>query len=311
VAADFDNDGWPDLYVACDSAPSRLYRNNHDGTFSEIGIMSGCALSEDGVTQAGMGVGVGDSNNDGWLDIVKTNFSDETTNLYRNLGDGTFFDAGFQAGMGINTRYLGWGVGLVDFDNDGWRDIFECNGHVWPEIEGRNLHVTFKQRKVVYRNRRDGRFEDVSLRSGPGVTALHSSRGCAFGDFDNDGGMDVVVINMNEPPSLLRNDSPNRNNWIKVKCIGTRSNRTAIGARVRAVAGGLSLMDEVMSGGSYVSQNDLRLHFGLGEATSVDQLEVRWPTGETESFRDLSVNRLFVIEEGRGIIRTEEFKPRK
>jgi hypothetical protein len=311
VAADFDNDGWPDLYVACDSAPSRLYRNNHDGTFSEIGMLAGCALSEDGVTQAGMGVAVGDYNNDGWLDIVKTNFSGENTNLYRNVGDGTFYEAAFQAGLGINTRYLGWGAGLVDFDNDGWRDIFLANGHVWPEIEGRNLHVTFKQRKVVYRNRRDGRFEDVTARSGEDVTALYSSRGCAFGDFDNDGDMDVVIINMNEAPSLLRNDSTSPNHWIKVKCVGTRSNRTAIGARVRVQAGGISQIDEVMSGGSYVSQNDLRLHFGLGEARRVDQLDVRWPTGETETFRDLPVNRLFVIEEGRGIVRSEEFTRRK
>jgi hypothetical protein len=213
--------------------------------------------------------------------------------------------------LGINTRYLGWGAGLVDFDNDGWRDIFLANGHVWPEIEGRNLHVTFKQRKVVYRNRRDGRFEDVTARSGEDVTALYSSRGCAFGDFDNDGDMDVVIINMNEAPSLLRNDSTSPNHWIKVKCVGTRSNRTAIGARVRVQAGGISQIDEVMSGGSYVSQNDLRLHFGLGEARRVDQLDVRWPTGETETFRDLPVNRLFVIEEGRGIVRSEEFTRRK
>ena len=306
-AADFDNDGWPDIYVACDSSPSRFYHNQHDGTFEEIGTQIGCGLNEAGVPQGGMGIGVGDYDCDGWLDIVKTNYSDQTANLYHNNGDGTFYDAVFQAGMGMNTKYLGWGVGLFDFDNDGWPDIFMSNGHVFPEVQTKKLHVTFQEKKIVYKNLGHGRFQDVSLKAGPGITALHSSRGTAFGDFDNDGDIDIVVINMNEPPSLLRNDCTSGNNWLKVKCMGTQSNRTAIGARVRVVVGTHSQINEVMSGSSYVSQNDLRLHFGLGKARKADLIEVRWPLGLVESFRNIEANQLIVIQEGSGIIRKEKF----
>jgi enediyne biosynthesis protein E4 len=308
VAADFDNDGWPDIYVACDTAPSRLYHNNHDGTFTEMGIEAGCAFNEDGQGQAGMGVAVGDYDDDGWLDIVKTNFADETTNLYRNNGNGTFHDVVFQAGLGMNTKYLGWGVGLEDFDNDGWKDIFIANGHVFPEVSQRKLHVTYKERKIVYRNLGNGRFGDVTAKCGSSVMEPRPSRGCAFGDFDNDGDVDVLVNNINEPPSLLRNDGGNRNNWVKIKCIGTRSNRSAIGTRVRVVTGQHSQIEEVMSGGSYVSQNDLRLHFGLGRAKKVDLIELRWPSGLKESFRDVTVNLLVVFHEGQGISRREKFR---
>jgi hypothetical protein len=306
-AADFDNDGWPDIYVACDTAPSRFYHNNHDGTFSEIGREIGCALNENGTAQGGMGVAIGDYDCDGWLDIVKTNYSDQTANLYHNNGDGTFYDAVFQAGLGANTKYLGWGVGLYDFDNDGWMDIFMSNGHVFPEVDTRKLHVSFRQQKLVYKNVGNGRFSDISSRVGSAVTDLHSSRGTAFGDFDNDGDVDVVVINMNEPPSLLRNDCRTKNNWIKIKCIGTKSNRTAIGARVRVVTGSHSQINEVMSGSSYVSQNDLRLHFGLGKVRKLDLIEVRWPLGLVESFKNIEANQLLVLEEGKGIIRQEKF----
>lgn len=311
VAADFDNDGWPDIYVACDTAPSRLYWNNHDGTFREIGIAAGCALSEDGVGQAGMGVGVGDYDGDEWLDIVKTNFSDETANLYRNNGDGTFHDAVLQAGLGINTRYLGWGVGFFDFDNDGWKDIFMTNGHVYAQLVHHKLHVTYQQRKILYRNLGNARFADVSSRVGEAVMQPNSGRGCAFGDFDNDGDVDIAINNMNEPPSLLRNDGANKNSWIKIKCIGTRSNRSAIGARVRVVADGRAQIDDVMSGSSYISQNDLRLHFGLGRAIKVDLIEVRWPSGLRESFRDIAPNQLILIREGEGIIKAENFGVRR
>jgi len=307
VSADFDNDGWPDIYVACDISPSRLYRNNHDGTFREVGVQAGVALSEDGVGQAGMGVAVGDYDNDGWLDIVKTNFSDDTSNLYHNNGDGTFYDAVMQAGLGIHKKYLGWGTHFVDFDNDGWRDIFMATGHVWPEVSARKLHVTFEQRRLLYRNLGNGRFEDVSARAGSGFEELRSSRGCAFGDFDNDGDVDIVVNNMNAPPSLLRCDGAEKTNWIKVKCIGTKSNRSGIGARVRVVTGKHSQIDEVMSGSSYISQNDLRLHFGLGPATKVDLMEVRWPSGQLESFRAVPANQLVVVQEGRGIVKTQSF----
>lgn len=306
-AADFDNDGWPDIYVACDTAPSRYYHNNHDGTFSEVGREAGCALNENGTPQGGMGIAVGDYDCDGWLDIVKTNYSDQTANLYHNNGDGTFYDAVFQGGLGANTKYLGWGVGLFDFDNDGWADIFMSNGHVFPEVDSRKLHVSFRQQKLVYKNMGNGRFSDISSSVGSAVTDLHSSRGAAFGDFDNDGDVDVVVVNMNEPPSLLRNDCHTKNNWIKIKCIGTKSNRTAIGARVRVVTGSHAQMNEVMSGSSYISQNDLRLHFGLGRVRKLDLIEVRWPLGLVESFKNVEANQLLVLEEGKGIIRQEKF----
>ena len=313
VAADFDNDGWPDIYVSCDEAPSLLYRNNHDGTFTEIGVAAGCALSENGSTQGGMGIGVGDYDCDGWLDIVKPNFSDETISLYHNNGNGTFYDAVFQAGLAASTKSVGWGAGFVDFDNDGWRDIFISTGHVYPEISRRKLHVTCAEPKILFRNMGNGHFEDVSSKAGPGVTQAHVSRGCAFGDFDNDGDMDIVVNNMNETPSLVRDDctTRNKNNWIKIKCIGTKSNRSAIGARVKVVTGRHSQIDEVMSGSSYISQNDLRLHFGLGSAATVDHVEVRWPSGSVESLRRVEANQLVTIQEGRGIIRKEKFKVRK
>jgi hypothetical protein len=310
-AADFDNDGWPDIYVACDSVPSRFYHNNHDGTFAEVGREIGCALNESGMPQGGMGIAIGDYDCDGWLDIVKTNYSDQTANLYHNNGDGTFYDAVFQAGMGANTKYLGWGVGLFDFDNDGWADIFMSNGHVFPEVDSRKLHVTFKQRKLVYKNLGKGRFLDVTERVGSPVNELHSSRGTAFGDFDNDGDVDVVVLNMNEPPSVLRNDCSTKNNWLKVKCVGTKSNRSGIGARVRVVTGGHSQVNEVMSGGSYISQNDFRVHFGLGSAKQADLLEVRWPLGLVESFRNVAANQLIVVQEGKGIAKQQKFGVRQ
>ena len=309
-AADFDNDGWPDIYVACDSVPSRFYHNNHDGTFDEVGTEIGCALNENGTPQGGMGVGIGDYDCDGWLDIVKTNYSDQTANLYHNNGDGTFYDAVFQAGLGVNTKYLGWGVGLFDFDNDGWPDIFMSNGHVFPTVDTKRLHVTFKQGKIVYKNLGNGSFIDVTSSAGPGVTQPHSSRGTAFGDFDNDGDVDVAVINMNEAPSLLRNDCRSRNNWLKVKCIGTTSNRSAVGARVRVVTGQHSQINEVMSGSGYLSQNDFRLHFGLGQAKHADLVEVRWPLGLVESFKSVGANQLLVVQEGHGIIRREQFGKR-
>ena len=308
AAADFDNDGWPDIYVAGDSAPSLLYRNNRNGTFTEIAVPAGCAFDENGVAMSGMGVGVGDYNGDGWLDIVRTNFSDQVTTLYRNNGDGTFADASLAAGLGVNRKYLGFGAGFVDFDNDGWKDIFLANGHVYAQLDGRKLHVTYKQPKVLYRNLRNGRFEDVSAKAGPGITALQASRGCAFGDIDNDGDIDAVVNNIDGPPSLLRNDGGNRNNWLTVKCRGTRSNRSAIGARVKVVVGGRVQIDEVMSGSSYYSHNDLRLHFGLGQAGIADLVEVSWPSGLKESFPAVEADQLIHITETKGIVRSERFK---
>lgn len=310
ASADFDNDGWPDIYVACDTAPSLLYRNNRDGTFREVAVHAGCAFDENGTALSGMGVAVGDYNGDGSLDIVRTNFSDQTTSVYRNNGDGTFQDASLVAGMGVNRKYLGFGVGFIDFDNDGWKDMFIANGHVYAQLASRKLHITYKQRRILYRNLRNGRFEDVSAKSGPGIMAEHTGRGCAFGDLNNDGYVDIVVNNLDAPPTVLRNTGIEPNNWLMVKCIGTRSNRSAIGARVTLTASGRAQIDEVMSGSSYYSQNDLRLHFGLGQATQADKLEVRWPMGTKESFDNVPANQLIVIEEGKGILRRERFDRR-
>jgi hypothetical protein len=300
LTGDFNNNGWPDIYVACDSTPSVLYRNNGDGTFTDIAVRAGCAYNEDGKEQAGMGAAAGDYNHDGWLDIFKTNFSDDTSSLYLNNRDGSFTDATLEAGLGKNTKYLGWGCGFADLDNNGWQDIFLANGHVYPELETAGLDTVFREPRILYRNLRDGRFEDVSRVAGPGVSATSSARGVAFGDFDNDGDLDIVINNMHDPPSLLRNDVANSNGWLKVKLIGTRSNRSGIGARVRVVAGTMAQIDEVRSGGSYISQSDLRLHFGLGAARRADLVEVRWPSGLIDKLTDVRINRVVMMQEGKG-----------
>jgi enediyne biosynthesis protein E4 len=306
ASADFDNDGWPDIYVACDSAPSLLYRNNHDGTFREIAVPAGCALDENGVALSGMGVGVGDYDADGWLDIVRTNFSEQVTSLYRNFGGG-FGDASIRAGLGAIRKYVGFGVDFFDYDNDGWQDIFIANGHVYSQIEGRKLYITYKQPRILYRNLGNGRFEDVSANAGAAIRAENLGRGCAFGDFDNDGDVDVIVNNLDGPPTLLRNDGGNKNSWISFKCIGTRSNRSAIGTRVRVTVGDRTQIDEVMSGSGYYSQNDFRLHFGLGRAEKVDAVEIVWPSGVKESLKDLPARHLYVVEETKGVVRRQQF----
>jgi hypothetical protein len=308
VSADFDNDGWPDIYVACDSAPSLLYRNNHDGTFREIGIPAGCAFDENGVALSGMGVAIADYDGDGWLDIARSNFSEQVTSLYRNYGNGAFEDASARAGLGINRKYLGFGVGFLDYDNDGWKDLFLANGHVYSQIANRKLHINYKQPKVLYRNLGSGRFEDVSMKSGDALRVENLARGCAFGDFDNDGDVDIIVNNLDGLPSLLRNDGGNKNNWIMVKCVGTRSNRSAIGTRVKVTTGGRSQIDEIMSGSSYYSQNDLRLHFGLGKAKKVDSIEISWPSGFKENLKDLPVNQLLIVQETKGIVESNKFR---
>jgi enediyne biosynthesis protein E4 len=305
VSYDFDNDGWPDIYVAVDSEASILYHNNHDGTFTDIAVIAGCAYSENGHEQAGMGVGVGDYDCDGWFDIFKTNFADDTCNLYHNNGDGTFSDVTFSSGVGINNRYVAWGCGFIDYDNDGWQDIIQINGHVYPEIDAHDIGQTYKNPRIVYRNTGKGQFKDVSSEMGPGITEKFSSRGAALGDYDNDGDIDVLVLNMNDLPSLLRNDGGNKQNWIKVKLIGTTCNRTAIGARVRVVTGTHTQMDEVHSGSSVMSQGDLRLHFGIGKAQFVDRIEVKWPTTQKiERFLHVKPNQILTIKEGSGIIQT-------
>src|SRR5690348_4658341 len=297
AVADFDNDGWPDIYVACDTAPSLLYRNNHDGTFTETAVAAGCAFDENGVALSGMGVAVGDYDGDGWLDIARTNFTDQITILYRNNGDGTFQDASLRAGLGINTKYLGFGVGFFDYDNDGWKDLFIANGHVYSQLAGRKLHLTYKQPSLLYRNMKGVRFEDVSSRAGAAVQIPRVGRGCAFGDLDNDGDIDIVINNLDSPPTILRNEGGNRANWLQVKCIGTKSNRSAIGARVSVRVGDRRLIDEVMSGGSYYSHNDLKLHFGLGSSKKADAVEVAWPSGIKTSIRNIDANQSITIEE--------------
>ena len=316
AVADLDDDGWPDIYVANDSTAATLYQNQKDGTFQDIGIEAGAALSPDGKPQAGMGVSIGDYNRDGKLDIVKTNFAGDTDSLYANLGGGNFEDRTYLAGLGINTRYLGWGVGFFDMDNDGWLDILVSNGHVYPEVSSSKSEAPYAEHKYLYRNLRNGRFADVSDQGGPGITTPVAGRGCAFGDYDNDGDIDVVVNCVNSLPQLLRCDSDWKRSWIKVKAIGVKSNRTAIGARVSVLArtrkdapAPLLQIDEVRSGGSYYSQNDLRLHFGLDQASVVDLLEVRWPSGQVDSFKNLEVNRLYVVEEGAKIPQTVVLKP--
>ncbi len=305
VSYDFDNDGWPDIYVAVDSEPSIMFKNNHDGTFTDVAVMAGCAYNDDGHEQAGMGLGVADYDCDGWFDIFKTNFADDTCNLYHNNGDGTFSDLSFDSGVGINNSYVAWGCGFIDYDNDGWSDIVQVNGHVYPEIDHYNFGETFKNPRLVYKNLGNGHFKDVSATMGPGMTAKYSSRGAAFGDFDNDGGMDVLILNMNELPSLLKNVGGNKQNWIKIKLVGTKCNRTAIGARVRVVAGKHVQMDEVSSGTSVMSQNDLRLHFGLGSIEMVDLIEVKWPTTQKlEKFLQVKANQIITIREGDGIVST-------
>jgi enediyne biosynthesis protein E4 len=316
LTADFDNDGWPDIYVADDSTQSILYKNEKNGKFTDIGMEAGCSLSADGKPQAGMGVAAADYDLDGNLDIIKTNFAGDTPSLYRNLGGARFEDATFVGGLGLHTQYLGWGCGFFDFDNDGWPDILICNGHVYPEVEQLTTEAGYAQRKLLYRNLRNGKFEEVTEDAGPGITVPSAARGCAFGDFDNDGDVDVVVNTVNGYPQLLRSDTTLSNNWIKIKVVGVKSNRSGIGARIRCLSHPPDepkphqQIDEVRSGGAYISQNDLRVHFGLGKATKADLLEVRWPSGQVDVMKDVPCNQCVYVKEGLGIVRSVRFDTR-
>ncbi len=306
VTLDYDNDGWPDIYVASDSTPSFLYHNNRDGTFTELAVMAGAAYSADGEAQAGMAAAVADYDGNGFLDIVKTNFSDDTPDLYRNNGDGTFSETTFPSGLGRHPNYMGYGVGFLDFDNDGWKDLFMANGHVSPEIDAYHTNVTYEEPKLLYRNvpgrLGERRFEDISTTSGPGIQILSSSRGAALADYDNDGGVDIAVNNMNAPPLLLRNESAGRGHWIEIQTVGVKSNRDGIGTRVEVRTGTHVQVDEVRSGGSYLSQNDLRLHFGLGASGRIDQLTLHWPSGQVDRLTSVAANRVIVVKEGRGLV---------
>jgi len=298
---DYDDDGWPDIYVACDSTPSILYHNNHDGTFTDVAVTAGAAFNEDGREQAGMGSTIGDYNGDGRLDIFKTNFSDDTSTLYRNNGDGTFEDVTSAAGLGLYTKYLGWGTMFFDFDNDGWPDLILVNGHVYPEVDKQHLGSSYQEPRILYRNNGNGTFADISENAGPGITTLASSRGLAVGDLWNDGKLSAVVSNMNAPPSLLVNQMRSPNHWIAFHTIGTTSNRDAIGARIMVKAGGRLLVNEVRSGSSYISTSDMRVHFGLGAASKLESVQIRWPNGATEQFANLKIDQINDVKEGTGV----------
>jgi hypothetical protein len=297
-AADLDGDGWPDIYVACDSTASILYRNNRDGTFTDAAVESGVAYSELGNAQAGMGLALADYDGDGVLDLLKTHFADDIPALYRGLGRGLFEDTATAAGLAVQNRYVEWGAGLPDLDNDGRPDIVYVTGNVYPEIERQLPQYPHRGPRVVFRGLPGGRFEDVSARSGPGVTTPRSGRGAAFGDYDNDGDVDVLVMNMNEAPSLLRNDYSGGNGWLEVRLEGTQSNRAGLGATVLVSSEGRRQARPVLSQSSYYSHDDLRLHFGLGKAPRAERVEVRWPSGAVDVLRDVPARQVVTVREG-------------
>jgi enediyne biosynthesis protein E4 len=296
VAADFDNDGWPDIYVACDQTPSLLFHNRHDGTFEERGVAAGVAYNFDGQLQSGMGVAIGDFDGDGLLDIAKTNFSGDIPSLFRNEGGGFFEDVSQRAGLAAN-HLLGWGIAFVDLDDDGWKDLVIANGHVYPEVDHSPVGDRYLQKTLVYRNLGNGRFADITETAGPALAISRPARGLAVGDVDGDGRPEIVIVNMNSTPSLLKNTGPRRN-FLSLTLAGTKSNRSAIGARVTVEAAGRRQVDEVMSGGSFYSQNDMSLYFGLGAASIATRIEVRWPSGDTREWKNVAVNRRLRITEG-------------
>jgi hypothetical protein len=309
VSIDADEDGWPDIFVACDMSPSLLLMNNHDGTFREEALLRGIAVSGDGREMGGMGAGVGDYNLDGHTDIVKTHYFNQANGLYRNDGKGNFDDATVEAGLNKETRFVCFGAGIVDFDNDGYPDILLTSGTVYPEVARVSPRFPARSPRLLFRNRGDGTFAEMGADAGQGIDAAHCSRGAAFGDFDNDGDMDVLIMNVNEPPTLLRNDAPPGNHWIKLRLEGTRSNRSAIGARVVVHYAGKVQVQEVLSGCSFFSSNDPRLHFGLGAATTAD-IEVRWPSGLVERIRGAAANQLLTLREGVGQVKGRPFTRR-
>ncbi len=300
TSLDYNDDGWPDIYVACDSTPSILYRNNRDGTFTDVAAQAGVAFDEDGREQAGMGVTVGDYDGDGMPDLFKTNFSDDVSSLYRNNGDGTFSSQIAQAGLGLNTKYLGWGTMFFDPDNHGSLDLISANGHVYPEVDTAHLGSTYKEPRLFYRNNSSGHFLDLSTSSGPGLTVPASSRGLATADLWNDGRVSIVVNNMSGQPMLLVNRQSNTHHWVTVQTVGTRSNRDGLGAQVTVRTNRKSYTQEVRSGGSYLSSSDLRLHFGLGDDTALLDVVIRWPRGLSERFSTSGIDRVLVLKEGTG-----------
>jgi hypothetical protein len=303
ICSDFDEDGLVDIFVANDSTPNFLYHNNGDGTFKEIAFTSGTAVNESGSEQGSMGISLGDYDHDGRLDLFITNFDDEYNILYHNDGKGSYSDVSFRANVAkVSLPYVGWGTGFLDYDNDGWVDLFVANGHVYPQRDH------YRQREFLHHNNHDGTFTEVAGQSGAALGEERVGRGVAVGDIDNDGDVDVVVNDLDGSPQLLRNDGGNAGNSLLVKLVGTKSNRDGIGARVKVVAGDLTQVDEVFSGGSYLSQNDLRLHFGFGQRTKVDLVEVRWPSGVVEKLTNVNVNKILTIKEGKGMVEEKAFK---
>lgn len=309
VCSDFDGDGFVDIFVANDATPNFLYRNKGDGTFKDIGFTSGTAVNENGSEQACMGVTVGDYDHDGKFDIFATNFSQEYNVLYRGQGANLFTDVSHTAGF-LNQPYVSWGTKFFDYDNDGWLDLFVVNGHVYPQVDKANLDAGYRQRKFLHKNNRNGTFSEVAAQAGDALMEKRVSRGVAFGDIDNDGDVDIVVNDLDGAPSLLRNDGGNANNCLLIKTVGVRSNRDGIGARVKVVSGDLIQVDEVRSGASYISHNDLRLHFGLEKRAKVDLIEIRWPSGAVEKVENPGVNKILVIKEGKGVVEQKEINRR-
>jgi len=307
LTGDFDNDGWPDIFVACDSTASLYYHNVGGKLFEEVGVRAGLAYNEDGREQAGMGAAAADFDGDGLLDIFKTNFADDTHTMYKNRGGDNFDDDTIGSGLAVNTRYLGWGTAFLDFDNDGWKDLIVANGHVYPEVDTGHTAEKYKQPRLLYWNRGDGQFFDLSAQGGPGMSDAHSSRGLAVGDLDNNGNEEAVIVNMGEAPSLLTNFAAGGNSLL-VRAL--TSGRDAIGARITITADGHKQIDEVRSGGSYISQSDLRLHFGLGKASKAD-ISIRWLDGKVENFKSAAAGQILTIGEGKGIVRRQPYTSAK
>jgi hypothetical protein len=308
--ADYDNDGWPDLFVADDSTPKYLYHNEHNGTFKETGMLLGAALDADGNALGSMGVDFADYEHSGRLSIFVSNFADQPNTLYRNLGEQGFDDVSWTSGLGqASYPLVGWGSGFFDMDNDGWPDLFVANGHVYPQMDEVSGSAPYRQPMLLYRNNRDGTFEEVGSAAGLASIPPNSRRGAAFGDIFNTGNVDVVVTNMDGPPTLLINRNQEGYHRALFYLIGTKSNRAAIGARVTVRAANLVQFDEVRAGSGYLSQNDLRLHFGLGSAPSMDSVEVRWPSGTVEKFGHLSADAIYTIVEGKGVTASVPLSP--